>query len=220
MRAEMERVFDRPTPYTLNAVYGSYASKRRLEAHLLLKDNRRQRCRPRRGQQGHRGGGLPAARDRGRRPAAQAGRGGAARAGLLPAGLFLVPGREAPLDAYGNVPHGFIIRMLSDLQAWRRTASAPTARRAAHRQPAEQLFLRRAGSRAASARTRISSPASTGTCPARCVVAVFHFTRQPSYGARFDFYGTAQKLIAAELPRQFPAQWQRALATDRGARAA
>src|SRR5581483_6941694 len=39
MRAEMQRRYDRPTPYTLNAVYGSYASKRRLEAHLALKDN-------------------------------------------------------------------------------------------------------------------------------------------------------------------------------------
>src|SRR5262245_39031822 len=35
---EMQRVFDRPTPFTLNALFVSPATKRRLEASVYFKD--------------------------------------------------------------------------------------------------------------------------------------------------------------------------------------
>ena len=212
---EMERVFDRPTPYTLNSVYGQYATKRRLIAVLRLKDNFAGDT------------ALPGAVNKGTAAAVYLKpqiEGGARqlkrmeqvlrRAGLLPSGLFAVPGRDCPTDAYGNVPASFIVRMLSDLRAFgengfraNRKAGSRTRARASN------YFFAVPDPRSKRKNAHLKPGIywhARGT-----LFAIFHFVRSVQYRARFDFYGVSEKLAVAEFRNQFPIAWRRALATDR-----
>lgn len=100
---EMRDVFDKPTPYTLNSTFLRPATKRDLQATVWLKDV---------------GGSTPADKFLGPQI-----RGGGRElrpferqlrsAGILPAGMFVVPGQAATLDAYGNISRGQIVEILS-----------------------------------------------------------------------------------------------------------
>lgn len=102
-RAEIERVFDRPNPYTRNAVFVRTATKQRLEAQVWLKDGRRPK---------HyllpqiEGGSRPIKRFEER----------LVRAGLMTSGERAVPAGGAQLDSYGNVARSQIIKILSQLK--------------------------------------------------------------------------------------------------------
>ena len=220
VRAEMQRVFEDPTPFTLNSVYGSYANKRRLEAHLMLKDFKAgNEAAP-----GTVNKGTPAGVYL--RPQIEGGARALKRfeavlrgAGLLPPSQFAVPARECPRDGYGNVPHGFIIRVLSDLRSWK--GDGFRANRSGPRMGARRSNYFFA---VPDPRRRIKNnhlkPGIYWHMPNGMLAAIFHFTRQPQYGSRFDFYGKAEQLSRAEFDRQWPVQWKRALATDRGVRKA
>lgn len=207
---EVGHVFDRPTPYTLNAFYVWGATKRKLVAGVRIKDNKAGD----RAQPGTVNKGTSAAAYL--KPEIEGGERNLKRmekalqaAGLLPAGMYAVPAKEAPTDAYGNVPAQFIIRMLSDLRAF--TADGYRANRKAGR---------RKGRRATNAffvppiRSHLK-PGIYWRLPGRMLVPVFVFTRAPAYRARFDFKGFAERTAREEYPKQFPIAWRRALDTDR-----
>lgn len=113
-RAEQDalpRVFDRPTPYTMNSLFMRSATKREPAAEVWFKDRRATAK------------GTAAADylspnvyggDRNRKRMEVA----LQRIGLLPAGMIAVPGKAAKLDAYGNMDRGEIVRVLSWLQAF------------------------------------------------------------------------------------------------------
>ena len=126
----MERVFDRPKPYTLNGTYVKPATKRDLTAVVKLKD-----------------GGLGTAGEKSKRGtpdkylAAEV-TGGARRPtafeklliynGLMPPGYYAVPTNFAPRDPFGNVPPGFYTRIRSQLEIgdeFQRKSRNPTKRR-------------------------------------------------------------------------------------------
>lgn len=109
--AEMKKVFDRPTPYTLGGVYAKTATKQDQVARVWLKDK------------------------------LQAGKGNAAedylrpqifggerklkrfekalnRVGVLPYGYHAIPGDYAERDQYGNMKAGQIVKILSYFQAF------------------------------------------------------------------------------------------------------
>lgn len=111
---EMQRVFDRPKPYTLNGTYVKPATKRNLVALVKLKDGYLGDA----GEQSKRG--TPD-----KYLAAQV-KGGARRPtafeklliynGLMPPGYYAVPTNFAPRDPFGNVPSGFYTRIRSQLE--------------------------------------------------------------------------------------------------------
>lgn len=129
---EMRRVFDRPTPYTLNSLAVKMATKTNLVSKVQLKDNT-----------------LIADESHYLNPEVKGGsRGYKAferrlfRQGILPAGYFTVPGSGANIDAYGNMSRGQITQMLSFFgsfreagydanmgPAQRRRLATPTAKR-------------------------------------------------------------------------------------------
>ena len=111
---EMQRVFDRPKPYTLNGTFVKPATKRDLTALVKLKD-------------GHFGANTESSK-RGypdKYLAAEV-TGGARRPtafeklliynGLMPPGYYAVPTNFAPRDPFGNVPPGFYTRIRSQLE--------------------------------------------------------------------------------------------------------
>jgi hypothetical protein len=102
---EIRDSFDRPTPYTQKALFMRPATKANREAVVWLKDDRA-------------GSGTPADVYLG--PEIE---GGGRKlknfelalrsAGILPAGMFAVPGRAAKIDAYGNMNRGQLVQLLS-----------------------------------------------------------------------------------------------------------
>ncbi len=115
--AEMERVFDRPNPWTLGGVDYQMAYVNDLKAYVWIKDW---------------GAGLktntPAAKYL--LPEVMGGPRNLKRferalqaAGVMPSGMYAMPGAGAKLDAYGNMDRGQLIQILSYFQAFREVGS-------------------------------------------------------------------------------------------------
>lgn len=107
---EIQRAVDRPTPYSLNAVYVQGATPARPEAAFGLKDNFEVRA-----------AGTPPVNYLG--PNIEGGQRRLKgmekllqRSGAMPNGWHVVPGQAARLDAYGNVSRGQVIQVLSQLR--------------------------------------------------------------------------------------------------------
>jgi hypothetical protein len=110
---EMKNVFDRPTPYTLNSLYLRPATKTNHTALVWLKDDA--------------GKGTPAAEYLlpeivgGNREMKRFERALQAT-GVMPKGMFAVPGAAADIDAYGNMSCGQIRQILSYFKSAEMTA--------------------------------------------------------------------------------------------------
>lgn len=108
-KQQLPQYIDRPTPFTLNSMFVKKASRSNPDASVQWKDWTGS-------------GSVPAGKylqpevhGGPRRPkrferALQA-------SGLMPQGYVAVPTKDAPRDAYGNVPGGFITQVLSYLKA-------------------------------------------------------------------------------------------------------
>lgn len=210
---EMRRTFDRPTDFTLNAVWRTYANKRFLVATLELKDNfAGNDAAP-----GKVNKGTAAAAYL--QPQIEGGTRQAKRvevllrgAGLLPAGWFAVPAREAPLDSYGNVPKSFMVRMLSDLRAMSDDKANRKPGRRSGRRAVNAFFAVKPGG---PKQTRHLKPGIYWRLPGKMLVCVFVFVNAVTYRKRFDFYGLSERFAVEAFPKTWPAAWAKALATDR-----
>lgn len=222
VQQEMQRVFDRPTDFTLNSPDTHWSTKRELVATLTIKDWGTPGSSPTPAgsiQPGKTNKGTPAAaylepQIEGGTRRHKAMERALFRVGVLPQGWFAVPAREVPLDAYGNVPHGFVIRMLSDLRAFQEDGSGYRANRKAGR---------RKGARAANAffAVRPGSNFNRHLKPGiywrlnKMLICVFVFVSKVNYQKRLDFQGVAERAAVAAFQRHWPNAWAQALATDR-----
>lgn len=110
LRAEASRVFDRATPWVLSSFWvGKRAQADSLQAWIYPRDPGGKSVDP--------ADVLRAEVFGGSRKSKRMER-AFERAGLLPRGLAMVPGAAAPRDAYGNVPAGFIVQLISYFQAF------------------------------------------------------------------------------------------------------
>lgn len=109
IRSEMQRVFDRPTPYTLDSMRVLAARKAVPIAKLMIKDQSL-KARPASkwltpqvfgGERNLKGFEVKLR-----------------RAGVLGPNQWVMPGEAARYDQYGNVTRGQLVAMLSDVQAW------------------------------------------------------------------------------------------------------
>ena len=108
VKEEIPRVFDRPNPLTQRSVRILMTRKGETVAKVYLQDEAAKGTPPVRY--------LFAEVEGGQRNETRFER--ALRfAGLLPAGMAVVPGKGAPLDAYGNVRNGVATAVLGQLQA-------------------------------------------------------------------------------------------------------
>ena len=178
LRKEMEDVFDRPTRYALGGLAFKKPSTERPLMWIWLNDTPNK--------------GIPASSFL----AAEI-EGGARRQkrmelalqakGLMPKGWFAVPGKQAPLDAHGNVPGSFIVRMLSDLQAFGEQGYRLNRRGARRgRKKTNYFFVPLKGSHL--------KPGVYWHMPNRMLGCVFAFVSKASYQKRYDFYGVARRV--------------------------
>jgi len=191
LTAEMLEVFDRPTPFTLNSLFTQPALPGRLESHVYFKD-----FAPKGTAAGVylapeiEGGG----RDLKRFEQALRGR------GLLPSGMYAMPGAKAEIDAYGNMSRGQIVKILSALGA-QRTGGYTSARNGRGRgvRRNEEYFVPKPG--------RGLAPGVYQRLSGHRVAPVLIFTRAPAYRARFDFTGVGQRSALAWMPRNYQRAW-------------
>ena len=191
IRAELPRVFDRPTPYTINSLFLRPARADKLEAEVFFKD-----------EMGTSRLGIPATKYllpevRGCARRSKGFEKALRLPGVLSYGQFAMPGQGAKLDRYGNVSQGQIIQILSQLRI---TLTAGHTRNmgfgakgiAAQKKAGGRFFVKR---------TRKGGPPGIyqRELIGRNATPVFIFTRPPSYRPRFPFDAIAGRIADQRL---------------------
>lgn len=214
-QAEMRSVFDRPTPFTLNALFVKPATKVTLTAEVWVKDSER----PKHYLLPQISGG-----DRALKRFEQL----LVQRGVMRAGERAVPGGGATRDSYGNVSRGQIVKILSQLQAFNlagATANASTAKRSKTKRAREAYFVSTGvgthpfGGRSWS-KGRMKQTLPRGVWVRKphgvlgsTVSPVLLFVNKATYRKRFKFEEVALSTISRVLPGHLDAAMARALAT-------
>ncbi len=203
----MDTVFDRPTPFTKNALFVKPATKQRLEAAVRVKDEAVK--------------GNPAVRwlfpeIYGGRRNLKGFEALLIRAGVLTRGWYAVPAVGAPLDAYGNVPGSTITKILSQLQASRdytANENAEARRKRNLRQQYGRYFAVVPGKHSRN-NLHPGIYERYGTTKHATIAPVFVFTsKEPHYTKRYDFYGMGNAIARERFPTEFREAMRIAMAT-------
>lgn len=169
VKTEIRRVFNNPTPFTVNSVYAKTANKNDLSAKVGLKD------------------WTPKGRGAGRylQPHIVGGQREDKRSeyllrqrGLLPSGYQIVPTDYAPLNRYGNVTKGYMNKILSGLGA-QHDAYQNRNKRSTRSRKKEQYFMAKIDGTLAIWR-RIGRKN-------RGIMPIFIIVRKPRYKVRFKY---------------------------------
>ena len=196
-QAEMRRVFDRPTNYSLNAFQVMPATRTELNARIE--------------QRGFGGGGRPREWFNpqvygGQRNTKAFERKLAAVLGLPSASTYFMPGPAARLDRYGNISGGQLQQVLSDLGAQTDRAQNASASSRKRNKRARHVVIGRRGGRRFFIGTRQGSKLSV----------VLTITDQaPSYSKRFDFFGVAERGSRKRFPVEFDRAFMHYVGTGR-----
>jgi len=206
-RAEMRRRFDRPTPYTLNALRVVPAKKTSLTARVWFKD--------------FAGKGtvaedylLPQV-EGGTRSQKRFER-ALRRIGIMTENEFAVPGAGAKLDAYGNMGRGQIVQILAYLQAfgeqgYRANMDAKGRARLARttkKRRGVEYFVSRGPGTWTGARSWKNGRAQhlprgiyqrTSFAFGKAIKPVVLFVPRATYRPRFDFHGVANQVVHRDL---------------------
>lgn len=200
---EMDKAFDRPTPYTKRSLYIKASSKKNLSARVWLKDDTFK--------------GTPADKYLGPEIFAGARRHkkferALIQAGLMRADRFAVPGAACPLDAFGNVSAGFITRLLAYLKAFGEVGYKSNmddkGRARIARKDGVVYFVARPKSHLPEgvwARYQFASGSA--------VKPVLLFVKAPTYTKRYKFFEVSQKTVDAIFIKEFEAAFAYAMAT-------
>lgn len=200
IKTEMQRVLDKPRPYTLGGTFMRPSTKRLLEAVVGLKDQ------------------AASGRAAGKYLQAQVS-GGARRTtgyelaltrlGALPQGWRALPAKGAKLDRYGNLNQAQLTEIIGALKSGTRVFKGKGKRLAAtgyfvarrgvpqtaHLDPGIYYRIERAGQSA--------------------IIPVLVFAERTQYRKRLDIYRTVRRTVARRFNTEFSIALQRALATAR-----
>lgn len=208
----LRAAFDRVTPFIVKSLYVEPATAGKLVAKLWPKDYGGKGVDPANVLRHHiEGGGRTL----------KASESILRRAGILPGGFFLAPGAGAPLDAYGNIPGSFMVRLLSYLQTFYLAGSTlnmsdKRKRRLAKGGRTDAGFKRIGGVEYFAVRRGESTHLKPGIYSrsgihGADVMPILAFVRKPSYSVRFPFYGIAGEVAARELEPALVARFRAAL---------
>lgn len=216
---QMPSKMDRPTPYTLNALYIRYAKQGRLAAEIGYKDKSQA------------GKGNPAANWM--HPQVEGGRrnlkrfeSSLQRIGVLPNGMYIAPGAACQLNAYGNIPSSLIVQILSYFKAFGEQgyrANITDKRKAALKKGSKRTmkagyeYFVSYGPGTASGRQHLAAGIykKVDLIGQGKIKPIMMFVKQPSYSQRFPFYQIAQKVIDQKLKPNFDEAMREALLTAR-----
>lgn len=201
--------FDRPKGQTVKATYVVRSDKNNLEATIGIKPRAR---------------GVPAAEYLSPNIGVSGKRARAYKrsefmlrqAGILPAGMFTVPGKEAKLDQYGNMSRGQIVSILSffrtfgasSLNTKRMNMTKEGREKAAAKK--RQYFIVPIGDR----KLKLF-PGIWQETAQRTLAPILMFVSQPVYNAIYDFEGIARKVVRSRFRLEFDKALEYALRTAR-----
>lgn len=206
LQREITKSFDNPTPFTQRALRTQSATKARLQARVFVKD--------------YAAKGNPASRwllpgviggqrsTKGFERLLQ-------RAGVMPTGWYAMPTKYIARDAYGNVPGGVVVKILSQLQASRDPSvneKSSAKKKRNRKMRAGRYFAIQPGRShlPPGIYERVSFAFGAAVKP------VFIFTsKRPTYKRRFKFYERGQEIARREFPGQFEAAARAAMTTAR-----
>ncbi|MGE8501676.1 MAG: hypothetical protein ACN6P1_05500 [Pseudomonas sp.] len=135
------------------------------------------------------------------------------RVGALDGGRFVVPGKDQPLDQFGNIGRGRLNKILSGARLFAEEGYKANATDSA-RSTAKgntRYFLIKKGRRPIGIAERLGR----GKGSRNNIRMALVFVRQPTYSRRFDFYGVAERIAEDQLPIQFELALAQAVATRR-----
>lgn len=193
LKEEMQRVFDRPTNYTINALRIDYAKSGKLVSSVEYKDDVSK-------------GGTPAKKFLG--PEVEGGdrnQIGTERmlSQLLGTEIFLGPGPSAQLNSFGSVPSSKYRQVLSYFRLNRDegvTSNRSFTKGARRSSKAKQFVIVPPGT--ANSQTMHLSPGiyeRSGVSLRK----IFNFISKPHYSKRFDFYGVGMRRVSEVFVKKF-----------------
>ncbi len=209
---EMGHVFDRPTPYTLGSLGVHGATKQRLVAEVLLKTSTTK---------GTRAEKYIGPQIVGGERSLKRFESALQRIGILPRGLYVVPGSGADLDAYGNISRGQIVQILSFFRAFGEqgySANMTTKGRAKLMRGSKRkgrmgfaYFVSHGKGRTAHLLAGIYKrvPFSRGSA----IKPIFMFVRKPTYKKRWPFFDIAKKITDRRSKAIFDEMFAEAIRT-------
>lgn len=200
----MPRIFDRPVALTLAAVKYDKATKSNLVASVKVRDEIFKGTPPAKYLAAQVMGGTRRQKGIERRLSA---------VDILPAGMFVVPGKGARLDQHGNVPRSQITQIKSQLGAqFDQLANETNTSRERRLKRNAKKGVRGENFFAIKTQKGRLSPGvyervTTGFGSA--LRSVLHFVRSVSYRRRYPVFDIAQRVF----DRRFPANFELNLAT-------
>lgn len=200
----MGRVFDRPTRLTLNSVLVDKATKRKGNAQIFIRDEAAKGTPPEK-YLGPEVFGKARNETRFERALRYA--------GLLPAGMYVVPGEGARLNKHGNITAGTYTKILSQVKASSDPMQNATnsARSSAKRGGTSGYFVARIEG-------TLGVWQRVGYARRRSVRPILIFVRnKPNYRKRFPFYRIAQGIVERHLLPEMNRAMERALASAKSA---
>lgn len=209
---EMRDVFDRPTPWTLRGVGSAPSTKSDLRAVVFLKDRSAVSS-------GHPPDVYLTPEIRGGTRNLKAFELAFRSAGVLPSSMMMVPGSAMTLDAYGNIPTGLIVQLLSYFKAFPEQgyrANVTEARKAKlkrgtkKQQGFEYFALRGAhGKLPPGIYKRVMFAHGSSVKP------IIVFVDSAHYEAIYDFGFVGESTVAKQFPIELASATTQALATAR-----
>lgn len=195
-RAEIKRVFDRPTPFVQRGVRYDKATKKTLTATVYVA--------PEAGQ-------ALIAHVEGVPRKAKTYEALMRNAGVLPPGRYVVPGAGAKLDRYGNIDSDQLAAILTSLGllSAQSRAARTTKKRAKAIAGAGAYFV---GGQGNAAHLHAGIWQRQGQRGIRPIVL---FVSKTTYAARYQFVETARAVAARNFAANFEKAWQKAIATAR-----
>lgn len=187
LKEEMKRVFDNPTPFTLNSVY-TRSDPQELSVRIGLKE--------------WAGKGTSAAEYL--KPQILGGPRPMKRSEKL-LGNFYVPGTGAKLNQYGNIPPSLITQVISAVGRFKEVGflmNVTAGSRKRNRKPRNFFMV-----------GKNNKGLHAGVWERKAnnqVKPILIFVDQPTYSPRFDFFGVVKKTVAQRLTPNFDEALRRA----------
>jgi len=198
---EMKSVFHMPTRYTLNSLYLKRATPARLQAVVWLKNNYDDRKQHYLHPQIFGGARVEKRFEFMLR-----------RIGILPAGMYAVPGNSAPLDSSGNMSRAEIVKILSYVQAFYLAGStqnstaatrAKMAKGSAKKKGMEYIVVQKKRGGLVPGIWKVEKGGL-----GRSVRPMLIFVRGVKYSARYHFFQVGERSIEARFPTAWRKAWE------------
>lgn len=204
-RKEMESVFDNPTPYTLNSVFFKKATKQKLEAHIIVRNEAAKGTPPVKFLEPQIFGGTRRAKSSELQLREK---------GLMDNNMFWAPGSGARLNKYGNISPGQIVQILSALKSFREAGYAANysegntvGKRKSKNPLATKIFVQKEWGKALY--PGVYQRTKTGLKP------ILIFLENPQYKERFNFFKVGEQVYDTNFENKFNEAIQYALATSK-----